>query len=320
MDIPEPFDTETPLSPPARFDGPYAKLPDDRNKAIVRRIRELYYASISLVDKNVGVVLDALEESGELDNTLIIFTSDHGEILGDHGAYQKMLPYDSCARIPFIIRYPKAFKPGSVCEDLVDLNDILPTVLDLAGIDYPGTHKLPGGSLLKDDKDRTYQYMEYSSGPRRWCAIRDKRYKYTYHYGGGFEELYDMQEDPCESINLLHSRKDDTDVREIYEKLKEVLGKYEEKWGLQNYARGGKFLKLEAKDMPEKKRNVQFHCFPAKVFNEDEKGELNSLEDELLQATEKEPLMKLSELELDYWIDGNYISKEFAETLKKQNR
>jgi len=130
-------------------------------------MRELYFASISLVDKNVGKILDALEKSGEMDNTIIIFTSDHGEMLGDHNCYQKMMPYDSCAKISFIIRYPKHFAPGSKCNDLINLNDILPTILDVCDIECPGPNKLPGGSLLRDDMDRSHTFTEFSKGISR---------------------------------------------------------------------------------------------------------------------------------------------------------
>ena len=85
---------------------------------------------MSHVDRAIGRIIDALADIGELDNTFIIHASDHGELLGDYGAFQKSVPYDSCSRIPFIMRYPAAFAPGTIREDFVDLNDILPTFLD----------------------------------------------------------------------------------------------------------------------------------------------------------------------------------------------
>ena len=106
-------------------------------------------------------------------------------MLGDYGTYQKFLPYDSSARVPLIVRYPEVFKGGEVDRRFVDLNDILPTVLDAAGVAYPNPAILPGESVLKKSgfKDRTKQYVEHAHGSRRWASIRNGQYKYTYYYG-----------------------------------------------------------------------------------------------------------------------------------------
>ncbi len=174
----------TPLSALAEENKNIADYPTE---AYLRRARELYFASISFVDYNIGKILQQLEDMGEYDNTLIIFTSDHGEMLGDYGTYQKFLPYDSSARVPLIVRYPEVFKGGEVDRRFVDLNDILPTVLDAAGVAYPNPAILPGESVLKKSgfKDRTKQYVEHAHGSRRWASIRNGQYKYTYYYGGG---------------------------------------------------------------------------------------------------------------------------------------
>ena len=95
VDIPKPYISKTPVSPLAHRNKFYADLPDEK---YLKRMRQVYYSAISLVDKNIGKILGTLEEIGELDNTLIIFTSDHGELLGDYGLSQKMLPYDGCTK------------------------------------------------------------------------------------------------------------------------------------------------------------------------------------------------------------------------------
>ena len=102
------------------------------------RIREAYYAAVTMVDKNIGRVLDYLRQTNAMDNTLVILTSDHGEMLQDKGYYSKTLPYDGAARVPLIVRYPAKFGRGTVGEEFADLFDVLPTCLDICGLDYPG--------------------------------------------------------------------------------------------------------------------------------------------------------------------------------------
>jgi arylsulfatase A-like enzyme len=176
-----------------------------------RAIRAAYYASISWVDHNIGVLLDYLEKRGLLDDMMIIFTSDHGEMLQDHGLYQKECPWESASRIPMVIRQPGIFTAGSRDDRLVDLLDILPTALDFAGADYyekPCRKELPlpGASLLpahRPDWNRTTQYVGSGHHPWRWVFVRDERYKYVFYYTGGFEYLYDLQTDPQEQHDLI---------------------------------------------------------------------------------------------------------------------
>ncbi len=95
------------------------------------------------------------------------------------------------ARVPLIVRYPEVFKGGEVDRRFVDLNDILPTVLDAAGVAYPNPAILPGESVLKKSALRIgRRAVEHTHGSRRWASIRNGQYKYTYYYGGGKEELF----------------------------------------------------------------------------------------------------------------------------------
>ena len=120
-----------------------------------RRHVEHYHASVSFVDEQIGRLLAELDALGLADNTLVLFTSDHGEMLGDLDCFQKSLPYEGACHIPLILRFPGRVPSGSVeSERFVDLNDVLPTFLDAAGIAYPGPVRLPGGSLLDMDTDR----------------------------------------------------------------------------------------------------------------------------------------------------------------------
>ena len=159
---------------------------------------------MSYVDEQVGRLVEALREMGELDRTLILFTSDHGEMLGDLDAYQKSLPYDASSKIPLIVHWPEGVAAGTVRDEFVDLNDLLPTFVDLARAQYPGHHALPGESLFAQPrrKDRSLQYIEHQHGSKRWCCIRDKQFKLV-HYYGGEEQLFDLEKDPCEQTQLV---------------------------------------------------------------------------------------------------------------------
>jgi hypothetical protein len=283
-------------------------------------MREVYYAAISHVDQQIGRVLDALEEVGQLDNTLIIFVSDHGEFLGDYGLYQKWHPYDSCARVPFIVRYPKKVAAGSTVDEFVDLNDILPTVLDVAELKYPGDISLPGESLFckQPGKDRTCQYLEYSFDNRRWISMRNKTHKYNYYYGGGFEQLFDMQNDPYETTNLL-AGEITPEVGAIRAKLKAKLLEYEQTWGLEGYTTGDDLKKGEPY-IPHPQRNEAFPRFPAQIMDKAEKAQMNDLFDEVLQAVAKEPVVKLHELDLAAWQEKGGFSDETIKQLLERDK
>lgn len=318
--IPTPAESKTPISHIALES---ILLADHPTKEYGKRMRELYYAAISHVDEHIGRMIDTLEELGQLDDTVILFTSDHGEMLGDHGIYQKWLPYDACSRIPLIIRYPKIFKGGTVRTEFTDLNDIMPTVLHAAGLNYPGKEKLPGGSLFMNDgsKSRQYQYIEYSKGNRRWISLRDKRFKYNYYYGGGLEELFDMVDDPNESVDLLYGEPN-SNILEIRCKLRSELIRYEKEFGLPGYVIDDELIRMEPYK-PNPYRNSAFPVFPLTI-NEDERIKMNDFYDEVIMAVEKEEVVKLDELDLDTWkkqprIPSGNISKVLGIPETKQH-
>jgi arylsulfatase A-like enzyme len=316
-ELPAPLQSETPLNPTSKRTGVHADFPEGKEAALLRRMRELYYAAVSHVDKNIGTVLDALEESGELDNTVIIFTTDHGEMLGDHGCYQKMAPYDSCSRIPFIIRYPENFAPGSEREEFVNLNDILPTVLDICGVEYPGPHKLPGGSLLRDDVDRSHQFMEYGSVSSRWVSVRNDRYKFSYFYEGGYEELFDMVNDPCESRNLLASGTPTGEIAEVRDDLYTRLTEWEKRWGYDQYEQGGGLATFPPAEHT-KRRNSQFPVFPSNIPDASEESVREQFGQEAIDAVKGEPLLDLHELDLESW-KANGASEKLINRIRKES-
>ncbi len=207
-DLPEPI----PISREAPYyAGESAWYGDADSPEHRRAIREAYYSCVSMIDFNVGRILDYLESTGQLDNTLVIYTSDHGEMLQDKGFYQKAVPFESASRVPFLVRWPRRVEAGSRDERFVDLMDVLPTALDAAGIDLADKpcregYELAGGSVLPggdSGRDRSEQFVSFGIGRSRWIMLRDERTKYVHFYNGGIEHLYDLQADPQELSNLL---------------------------------------------------------------------------------------------------------------------
>jgi arylsulfatase len=181
-----------------------------------RTLQAAYYAMIKLIDDQVGRILDALEESGQRENTLIIFMSDHGEMLGDHGLIEKGARfYDGLVRVPLIFSWPGHIQQDVVSSALVELADVTPTLLELTGLPIP--ERMQGRSLLPiltgqapADHHRDFvrsEYFDALAEPDGTFAsmYRDRRYKLIVYHGHGLGELYDMQEDPGEFNNLWDS-------------------------------------------------------------------------------------------------------------------
>lgn len=192
-----------------------------------KQVQAAYYAMIELIDDNVGRLLDTLERTGQRENTLIIFTSDHGESLGDHGLLLKGCRfYEGLVRVPLIFSWPGRLRQGIVSDALVELTDIVPTLLELTDQVMPD--EMQGRSLLPiltgqadPNQHRSFVRCEYfralppvgrpGDGPRRLMGgthatmLRDRRYKLVVYHGCGVGELFDLQEDPGEFNNLWDS-------------------------------------------------------------------------------------------------------------------
>ena len=168
---------------------------------------------IKLIDDQVGRMLDVLEETGQRENTVVIFMSDHGETLGDHGLIEKGCRfYEGLVRVPMIWSWPGHFPAGLRSDALVELLDIAPTLLELAGQTIPAA--MEGRSLLPiltgtadPHQHRATVRSEYYNAldlPDNSYAtmIRDARYKLVVYHGHDLGELYDLVEDPHEFENL----------------------------------------------------------------------------------------------------------------------
>lgn len=194
LDLYDPESLSLPQFPP-HIDS---QRPSDENApfsdAQLRRAKQGYYAMISEMDQVVGRILDALDESGARDNTIIVFTSDHGEWLGDHLRYGKGYPADDAvSRVPLIIAAPGG-QESQECREIVEAVDIVPTLLELVGIQIPPF--LQGESLApllagSADRNKASALTEGAG----WKSLRSKNFRYLAH-ADGRENLWDMREDP----------------------------------------------------------------------------------------------------------------------------
>lgn len=181
-----------------------------RDETILGRQR-----TIAAIEEGVGEILKALKETGQLDNTVIVFTSDNGYFYGEHGlSVERRLAYEESIRMPLLVRYPKTIKAGTARDELALNIDLAPTLLELAGVAAP--HTMQGRSLvpLLQGKRMVWRnsfLIEYYTDtvfPRvlqmGYKAVRNARWKYIHYLElNGMDELYDLQTDPYEMKNLI---------------------------------------------------------------------------------------------------------------------
>lgn len=182
-----------------------------------------YYGMVSLIDQQIGAVLASLETTGQLDNTWIIYSCDHGEMLGTHGLWAKMNFYQGSAQVPLLIVPPGG--GASVVDDtVVELTDVAETITDIAGA--PPLARSRGRSLvprLQGDPGavRDFAYSRIQS----YAALRTERFRFTMESRSGVPcELFDMQEDPDERVNLVNDSSRSGIVRELKHELTALQG------------------------------------------------------------------------------------------------
>ena len=190
------------------------------NDSLAKEIKEAYYATVSFVDAQVGRILDHLDRTGLAQNTIVVFTSDHGYHLGEHGHWQKQTLFDNATRVPLIFTYPGIQKKGVKCEAPVELIDVYPTIMDLVSIDVP---KHVVGKSLKPIIDNEIESVR-SSALTRWkngYSIKTKRYRFTeWKFDGKLgHELYDHKYDKEELDNLALSQ----NYKPIFDSLQRML-------------------------------------------------------------------------------------------------
>ena len=225
LPLPETFDDDysSRTSSAAHADMRIADMPDyagDAPAALSERERKVYnyqrfikdyLRTIAAVDESIGRVLQFLDASGLAENTLVVYTSDNGFFLGDHGWYDKRFMYEQSLRVPLIVRFPGVAQPGTRCGAFVLNTDVAPTLLDAAALQPPGD--LHGRSLIpllrgQQPVDwRTAMYYHYYEYPqshrvRPHRGVRTGRYKLIHFYTVDEWEMYDLQRDPNELQNI----------------------------------------------------------------------------------------------------------------------
>lgn len=231
------------------FRGYYNKIREDferqdlSGKELVewkyQRYMKDYLATANALDRNIGRILAYLEENGLAENTIVVYGSDQGFYLGEHGWFDKRFIYEESLRTPFVIRYPGVIAPGTeIRQQLLNI-DWAPTILEIAGVDIP--RDIQGKSFLdilqkngqaSELHEATYyHYYEYPAWHRVYphFGVRTPRYKLVRFYGEkDFWELYDLENDPQEINNLADSSGYAHIRQSLTEQLKKLIGKYED--------------------------------------------------------------------------------------------
>ncbi|MFW6229600.1 MAG: sulfatase [Halanaerobium sp.] len=212
----------SPVNPPQRFVDMYdpeeLSLPEIGENEIIdsnlkdvteeewRKIKAYYLALVSHIDDCVGQIIDKLKEKDMFDNTIIVFTSDHGEYLGEHGRINKGMPgHDCITNMPFIISYPEEISGGKEIEALVEGVDYVPTILDFCGIQTPSfvegksCKELLAGQ--KEEHKESVLIEHFSPAGNQQTTIKTRKYSYFCDAEGN-EKLYDLKNDPKEFCDV----------------------------------------------------------------------------------------------------------------------
>lgn len=192
---------------------------DDVTEEQIRRARAGYYALVTYLDDKIGQLLRTLEETGQADNTIVVFTADHGEMLGEHGLWRKSTFYEHSARVPLVVRWPGVVAGGRRVPQAVSLVDLVATLLDVA--ETEPTRPIDGTSLSglmkgTDPEWKDEAISEYVAhgilGPT--AMLRRGKYKFNYIHGEA-PELYDLEADPGEFTNIAGAEGHRTLVEEM---------------------------------------------------------------------------------------------------------
>lgn len=193
-----------------------------------RRARIGYYGNISFIDHQIGCILRALRKSGDLDNTLIVFTSDHGDMLGDHHLWRKTHAYEGSAHVPFLVCLPRRMRENilSHASAPVCLQDIMPTILDICGVEIPGT--VDGRSvrpLLRGENVpwREFIHGEQSPSVGEMQYLTDGQWKYIWFPRTMEEQLFDLRTDAYETNDLARDARHQPELLKWRGRLIDVL-------------------------------------------------------------------------------------------------
>lgn len=247
---------EISLRPDYEGEIPENLSPDEEREWIFDRFVKDHHRSIAGVDEQLGRVLNYLDESGQTEDTLVIYTTDNGYFLGEHGWYDKRFMYEPSLRIPLLIRYPRLGFAGLTPEAMVLNIDLAPTIVDLCGLDVPA--EMQGQSLApflrveqpadwresifyayydnsfrlfdlarEDMTDPTFQFLTaHRVTPHR--GVRTNRYKLIEYYMEDYWELFDLEEDPQELTNLYNNPTHTETQAQLIQQLRSLQHQYNE--------------------------------------------------------------------------------------------
>jgi len=196
-----------------------------------------YLKCIVSVDENIGRLLDYLDKNGLTENTIVVYTSDQGFYLGEHGWFDKRFMYEESLRMPLLVRYPPEIKAGSSTDKMALNLDFAPTFLDFAGVEIPSDMQgnslkplLEGNAATDWRQSMFYHYYEYPHGwhfVKKHYGIRTERYKLIHFYDDiDAWELYDLQEDPHELHNLIDDPEKKELIADLKNQLKQLMTQY----------------------------------------------------------------------------------------------
>ena len=258
--------TDAPMPPPPTFNDDYfsrssaatharmsiANMPDwsdeqpedmtdiERKHWNYQRYMKNYLRTVAAFDQGVGALLDYLDEAGLAENTIVVYATDNGMFIGEHGYYDKRFMYEESIRIPLMMRYPPMIEPGTVEERVVRNIDFAPTFMDVAGADIPDG--VQGRSLrpLMEQQDQPgwdeplyYHYYEYP-GPhyvRPHYGVRTDRYKLIYYYTINEWELFDLKRDPYELQNVYDTPRYSDVQQDLKAELRSLRDQYDDTTG-----------------------------------------------------------------------------------------
>ncbi len=205
--------------------GASKKLGDLVGPEGLREYAAIYHGMVKYIDDQLGRILKRLDDLGLADNTLVIFTSDHGDMVGAHGCVGKSIFsfYDDLVRIPLCIRFPGRIEPGTVVDKPVSQIDYLPTILDYLGEPIPGN--IHGRSLrpLIEGKDVAWRDYAFCQRGDRGRMLRTERWKYTFCQKPRIVSLYDLKNDPNEDRNLATEKEHAETVSKMHRRLREIM-------------------------------------------------------------------------------------------------
>ena len=237
-----------PYQAPVGYRGHFANMhlppnvPPGAAAEYARRNLPEYYGMIESLDVEFGRILKALDAAGVADDTIVVYSSDHGDMVGSHGLEAKRWPYEESARIPFLVRYSRAVPAGTVIADPVGSTDFYPTLAGLAGVEAPSGldgadfSPLLTGSSSKPPRDYVYLEMAYAYVPwPGWRALRTRQFMYARTKDKPWL-LFDLAKDPWEMNNLVEDASRADLVKEMDERLAAVMRQTGDSWDLQAHS------------------------------------------------------------------------------------